>query len=142
MLANCGRWWKAVTTAERTFVDTDILIGVARRTPRAIAFWQRAEVRSIMTCSVISVCELLAGCRNPREQRELLKSLARVEVVHVESGDSSDALHWYRTFHLSQGIGFLDCFIAAAASRLGCVLHTLNVKHFRVVPGLQVKRPY
>jgi predicted nucleic acid-binding protein len=131
-----------VATVERTFVDTDILIGVARRAPRALAFWQRAEARSTMSCSVISVCELLAGCQNSREQRELLKSLTRVEVVHVESGDSLDALHWYRTFHLSQGIGFLDCFIAAAAARLGSVLHTLNIKHFRVVPGLQVKRPY
>lgn len=142
MLANCGGWWRPVATGERTCVDTDILIGVARRTPRALAFWQRAEAHSTMTCSVISICELLAGCRNPREQRELLRDLARVEVVHVESGDSFDAFHRYQTYHLSQGIGFLDCFLVAAATRLGCALHTLNVKHFRVVPGLPVKRPY
>ena len=129
-------------TAERTFVDTDILIGVARRASRAVDFWQRAEARSTMTCSVISVFELLGGCRNRREQRDILRDVARVDIVHVESGDSRDALQWYREFHLSQGIGFLDCFVAAAAARLGCTLHTLNTKHFRVVPGLHVKRPY
>lgn len=95
-----------------------------------------------MTCSVISVFELLDGCRNLQEQRTTLRNLAAVEIVHVESGDSRDALRWYQTFHLSQGIGFLDCFIAAAAARLGCTLHTLNTRHFRVVPGLHVKRPY
>jgi predicted nucleic acid-binding protein len=91
---------------------------------------------------VISVFELLGGCRSSQEQREVLKDLARVDIIQVESGDSTDALRWYRDFHLSQGIGFLDCFIAAAATRLGCTLHTLNTKHFRVVPVLQVKRPY
>lgn len=65
-----------------------------------------------------------------------------VVIVHIESGDSTDALQWYRTYHLSQGIGILDCFIAAAASRLNGPLHTLNTKHFRVIPGLRVKRPY
>jgi predicted nucleic acid-binding protein len=131
-----------VVIAARTFVDTDILIGVARRSARATDFWRRAEARSTLTCSVISVFELLGGCRNAQEQREVLKDLARVDIIHVESGDSMDALRWYRDFHLSQGIGFLDCFIAAAAARLGCTLYTLNTKHFRIVPGLQVKRPY
>jgi tRNA(fMet)-specific endonuclease VapC len=129
-------------TAARTFVDTDILIGVARRAPRALDFWRRVDAKSSLTCSVISLFELLGGCRSQQEQREVLKDLARVDIIQIESGDSTDALRWYRDFHLSQGIGFLDCFIAAAAMRLGCTLHTLNTKHFRVVPGLQVKRPY
>jgi predicted nucleic acid-binding protein len=107
-----------------------------------VDFWRRADARGTLTCSVISVFELLGGCRNLREQREVLKDIARVEVMQVESGDSTDALRWYRDFHLSRGLGFLDCFIAAAASRLGCTLYTLDVKHFRVVPGLHVKRPY
>ena len=131
-----------MVTAARTFVDTDILIGVARRVPRALDFWRRADAQSTLTCSVISVFELLEGCRNTQEQREVLKGFVRMEITQVESGDSIDALRWYRDFHLSQGIGFLDCFIAAAASRLGCTLYTLNTKHFRVVPGLHVKRPY
>mgnify|MGYP003576806841 CR=1 FL=1 len=56
-------------TAARTFVDTDILIGVARRAPRALDFWRRADARSVLTCSVISLFELLAGQR-PFEYEE------------------------------------------------------------------------
>jgi len=77
-----------VATQIRTFVDTDVLIDIARKNLRALDFWRRAEARSTMTCSVISVFELLAGCRNLREQRATLRSLATVEIVQVESGDS------------------------------------------------------
>ena len=131
-----------MATAERTFVDTDILIDLARGFPRAVQFCRRAEARGGLACSVISILELLAGCRNPQDQSTILKSMADVVIIHIESGDSVDALQWYRTYHLSQGVGILDCFIAAAASRFSCTLHTLNTKHFRIIPGLQIKRPY
>lgn len=131
-----------MATEQRTFVDTDVLIDIARKDARALDFWRRAETRSRMTCSVISVFELLAGCRNLREQQATLRSLSTVEIVQVESGDSMQALECYRSYHLSRGIGFLDCFVAAAARRLDCQVHTLNTKHFRIIPGLRTKRPY
>ena len=126
----------------RAFVDTDVLIDIARKDHRALDFWRRAEARSTMTCSVISVFELLAGCRNLKEQRAMLRSLSTVDIVQVESGDSVQALQWYRSYHLSRGVGFLDCFVAAAARRLNCQVHTLNTKHFRAIPGLKIIRPY
>ncbi|MGZ8444649.1 MAG: PIN domain-containing protein [Candidatus Binatia bacterium] len=131
-----------MATETRTFVDTDVLIDIARKNLRALDFWRRAEARSTMTCSVISVFEVLAGCRNLREQQATLRSLATVEIVQVESGDSIQALLWYRSYHLSRGVGFLDCFVAAAARRLECQVHTINTKHFRVIPDLKTTRPY
>jgi len=131
-----------VATELRSFVDTDVLIDIARKDARALDFWRRTEARSRMTCSVISVFELLVGCRDLREQRATLRSLATVEIVQVESGDSLRALEWYRSYHLSRGVGFLDCFVAAAARRLDCQVHTLNTKHFRAIPGLKTMRPY
>jgi len=131
-----------VATETRTFVDTDVLIDIARKNLRALDFWRRAEVRSTMTCSVVSVFELLAGCRNLREQRATLRSLATVEIVQVESGDSIQALQWYRSYHLSRGVGFLDCFVAAAARRLDCQVRTINTKHFRAIRDLKTMRPY
>ena len=69
-----------VAIEPRIFVDTDILIDIARKDSRALDFWRRAETRSTMTCSVISVFELLGGCRNLREQRATLRSLTTVEL--------------------------------------------------------------
>ena len=131
-----------MATELRSFVDTDVLIDIAKKDARALDFWRRTEARSRMTCSVISVFELLVGCRDLREQRATLRSLATVEIVQVESGDSLQALEWYRSYHLSRGVGFLDCFVAAAARRLDCQVHTLNTKHFRAIPGLKTMRPY
>jgi len=131
-----------VATELSSFVDTDVLIDIARKDARALDFWRRTEARSRMTCSVISVFELLVGCRDLREQRATLRSLATVEIVQVESGDSLQALEWYRSYHLSRGVGFLDCFVAAAARRLDCQVHTLNTKHFRAIPGLKTMRSY
>ena len=131
-----------MATELRSFVDTDVLIDIARKDARALDFWRRTEARSRMTCSVISVFELLVGCRDLREQRATLRSLATVEIVQVESGDSVQALEWFRSYHLSRGVGFLDCFVAAAARRLDCEVHTLNTKHFRAIPGLRTARPY
>ena len=131
-----------MATELSSFVDTDVLIDIARKDARALDFWRRTEARSRMTCSVISVFELLVGCRDLREQRATLRSLATVEIVQVESGDSLQALEWYRSYHLSRGVGFLDCFVAAAARRLDCQVHTLNTKHFRAIPGLKTMRPY
>ena len=109
-----------MSTNTRVFVDTDILIDIARKHARALDFWRRAEARSTMTCSVITVVELLAGCRNLREQRATLRSFASIDIVQIESGDSAQALDWYRAYHLSRGVGFLDCLIAAATRRLDC----------------------
>jgi predicted nucleic acid-binding protein len=127
-----------VATELRTFV----LIDIARKDNRALDFWRRAEARSTINCSVVSVFELLAGCRSLREQRTTVKSFSTVEIVQIESGDSIQGLQWYRSYHLSRGIGFLDCFIAAAARRLDCPVHTLNTKHFRPIPGLKIATPY
>ena len=131
-----------MATELRTFVDTDVLIDIARKNTRALDFWRRTEARSRMTCSVISVFELLAGCRSLRKQRSTLRSLTTVEIAQLESGDSIRALQWYRSYHLSRGIGFLDCLVATAAGRLDCPVYTLNAKRFSALPGLKVMRPY
>jgi predicted nucleic acid-binding protein len=43
---------------------------------------------------------------------------------------------------LSHGVGVLDCLIAAIAIRLGNPFYTFNLKHFQVMPGLDVQAPY
>ena len=42
----------------------------------------------------------------------------------------------------SDNLGLVDSLIAATAVGLGAILCTFNVKHFRVVAGLQMQQPY
>lgn len=52
------------------------------------------------------------------------------------------ALSNFTSYHLSHNLGLIDSLIAACAIGLPAVLCTFNVKHYRVVPGLQIQQPY
>ena len=65
--------------------------------------------------SVITAAELLAGCRNRREQELVEKEIALYPMVYISGPISVTAWEWYRQFHLSHGAGFLDCLIGASA---------------------------
>ncbi|MCY4604723.1 MAG: VapC toxin family PIN domain ribonuclease, partial [Gemmatimonadetes bacterium] len=44
--------------------------------------------------------------------------------------------------HLSHNLGLLDALIAACAIGSSATLCTFNVKHYRIVPDLDVAQPY
>jgi len=86
--------------------------------------------------------EIMLGARDRQNQRVLTEQLARYPVLHHESGDSESARQWFEQFHLSHGVGILDCLIAAIAMRLRKPFYTFNLKHFQVISGLDVLAPY
>jgi predicted nucleic acid-binding protein len=45
-------------------------------------------------------------------------------------------------FYLSHGLLIPDALIAATALDYGITLYTKNVRHFRMISGLTVVRPY
>ena len=51
-------------------------------------------------------------------------------------------LEWYKNFHLSYGVGFLDCLIAATAYEKNVPIATLNDKHFKQLTDITIIRPY
>jgi predicted nucleic acid-binding protein len=91
---------------------------------------------------VISYFELLAGCRNRREQQIVAREMRMYRLLLLTERGSRTALSWYRRFSLSHGVGFLDTLIGATALHNGLVLATLNDKHFEPLAGLRVERPY
>mgnify|MGYP000620625758 CR=1 FL=1 len=56
--------------------------------------------------------------------------------------DCNRALAHYKSLHLSHRLGLLDAIIGASANGLAATLCTLNAKHYRAVPGLQIEQPY
>jgi predicted nucleic acid-binding protein len=122
-------------------LDTSILIDILRG--QAVARnWVDSLTWPARAVSVITGAELLAGCRNQREQRAVERELNLYSVVWIDESISQTALDSYKQFHLSHGVGFLDCLIAATALRHGLRLATLNLKHFTMLSGVQVERPY
>ncbi|MHB8778855.1 MAG: PIN domain-containing protein [Anaerolineales bacterium] len=129
-----------MTDAAR-LLDTSIFIDYLRGSETAKA-WMNNFSTGELAYSVVTAAELLAGCRNRREQDIVEKELALYPVVHISGAISQTALEWYRQFYLSHSVGFLDCLIGASAHHYGLAVCTLNDKHFRPLPDLTVERPY
>ncbi len=128
------------TPETRWLLDTSILVDVLRGDKSARA-WIDALPEDTCAISVITSAELLAGCRNRTEQRAVERELELYETLWVSEEISQVALEFYKRYHLSHSVGFLDCLIAATATTTGLNLATLNLKHFPF-PDLQAERPY
>jgi tRNA(fMet)-specific endonuclease VapC len=122
-------------------LDTDVLIEILRGDSRA-GEWLASVESLVIGIPVIVWMEILVGARDKQEQRGFIEQLAGYTILHLESGDSERARQWFEQFHLSHGVGILDCLIAAIAIRLSKPFYTFNLKHFQVIPGLEVQAPY
>ena len=122
-------------------LDTDVFIEILRGKPKA-ATWLTAHADQVIGIPVLVRMELTQGVRNKQELQALIRELGRYTLLHLETGDSARALGWFETFHLSHNVSILDSLIAAIAIRLRKPLYTFNLKHYQVIPGLDVRSPY
>ena len=140
--ANSGQKQSTDTMVDVDFLtDTDVLIEFLRGNGRA-GIWLKASQEQVLGIPVLAFMEVLQGARSRREQRMLTEQLSMYTIVHPDGGDSEQALSWFEEFHLSHGVGILDCLIAAIAVRIGKPLYTFNLKHFQVFPALDAREPY
>lgn len=128
-------------TQPKYLVDTAIFIDYLRGSDIAKNWLNEFQTKELLV-SVVTGAELLAGCRNRQEESLVEKELAFYPMLDLSERISKLAWSWYRQFHLSHGTGFLDCLIGATAYHHNLPICTLNDKHFRPLPNLQVKRPY
>lgn len=122
-------------------LDTSILVDVLRGYAEA-RDWIDSIAEDHRFTSVITAAELVAGCRNRAEQRNIDRELKMYTLVWLDEDISQNALDLYRRFYLSHGIGFHDCLIAATAMRRNYRVATLNLKHFRIFLKVKANRPY
>lgn len=123
-------------------LDTTVLVDLGRGYEPAVSWLRVHPHRDDLVVSVLSWFELIAGCRSRREELRLDRLLGHFQVIPVAETDCSLALRWYRRFHLSDGVGALDCLIAAAAFRLSTPLVSSNTRHFKKLPGIKTRRAY
>jgi predicted nucleic acid-binding protein len=121
-------------------VDTDVLIDVQRGHPPALAWF--AGLTNLPAVPGFVVMELVQDARNSREVQQALRLVAPLQMVWPTEADCARALSDFTAYHLSHGLGLLDALIAACTVGLDATLNTFNEKHYRVVPGLVIARPY
>lgn len=66
-----------------TIVDSDILIDAGRGETNAINCLSRLEKTSVLAVSNITQLELIVGCRNKMELKDLEKFLNRYQILKI-----------------------------------------------------------
>lgn len=124
-----------------TVVDTDILIDLGRGDNAAIACLQRLEQQSSLATSAVTQMELIAGCRNKTELRDLEIFLLRFQVLKITDQISDRAVGLLQQYRLSHGLLIADALIAATALEHDEPFTTKNQRDFRFIAGLNLQ-PY
>jgi predicted nucleic acid-binding protein len=123
-------------------IDTSILVDYLRGHQQAIPWLDGLRTKGALFTHAVAAAELLIGARDRRELQQLDAFLATFTIIPANEADSLTAVDYVRRFHLSHGVGLLDCVIAATCVRLGAPVATANSKHFSVFPTIAVIRPY
>jgi predicted nucleic acid-binding protein len=121
-------------------LDTDVLIDLTQERPAAVAWME--ILPDIPAVAGFAAMELIAGCLNGRELKQLQRFLRAFPLLWPVETDMQRALAEYLPLRLAHGIGLLDTVIAATATGVDLTLVTLNMRHFQRIPGLKLLRPY
>lgn len=123
-------------------LDTDIVVDALRDFTLAIDYLEDVEQQGDLRISRPTQMELIVGCRNRAELQRLGRFLRRFTMLDLTESIGQSAVALLRQYRLSHGLLIIDALIAATALAHGETLYTKNVHHFRMIPGLQVIRPY
>lgn len=129
------------TDNKNGIIDTDILIDVSKGNDDSIRFLtdhQDADIRVSITTAI----ELVVGCRNKTELNHILKFLQNFTILPITVTSSQIAYQLIETFALSHGLLMADALIAGTVLEQETILYTKNIRHFRMIPALEVFRPY
>lgn len=123
--------------------DSTILIDLSRGNEEAILYCddERRNGQKI-AISVISSMEIIIGCRDKRELDKTLKFLADFVLIDISILISKRAFQLMLQFNMSHGLVIPDAFIAATALEEDLQLVTSNIRHFEMIRGITLKKPY
>ena len=123
------------------FLDTDVLVDCLRGTASARR-WLEASAGEIFRVPGSVAMELLMGCQKHTDLQRTQKFLGAFELVWPEATEFAKAYELLATHRLTSGLSIPDCLIASMALSRSARLYTFNLKHFRVVEGLDAQEPY
>jgi predicted nucleic acid-binding protein len=132
-----------VTSMTGMLLDTTVLIDLLRGNTDAAEFIDTvAASETPLFVSAISAMELLVGCRNKNEVKKAQKLISSFALLHLYPAESRRAYELVLSHGKSHGLAIPDALIAAAALVQDLELASDNLRHFRTIPDLRVRRPY
>jgi hypothetical protein len=124
-------------------IDTDVLIDYLHKIEIAEKFLESIrDNEDDLIISIITKMELIQGCRNKREMFVILDILEEFQLIHVTEQISWKAEELMENYTMSHGLLIPDAIIAATAINMDLVLYSRNVRHFSIIDGLKLLKPY
>jgi predicted nucleic acid-binding protein len=102
----------------------------------ALNFLQRHSTQFTLKISSVAEMELLVGCRNKTEQRQLERFLRPFSILKLNEAIADQATALIRQYRLSHGLAMPDALVAATALVHTIPLATGNQRDFRFIAGL------
>ena len=121
-----------------TIVDTDILIDVARGDSNAIDCLKHLENTSTPAISAVTQMELIVGCRNKQELKDLEAFLRRYQILKITGEISDRAVDLIEQYFLSHSLLIADGLIAATSLVHSAAFITKNQRDFRFIADLDL----
>lgn len=121
--------------------DTDVLIWYFRGNQKALSLLAGVPYRE-RRISALTMMELVQGCRNRQEVREI-RSLVRENIAGIDHpGEriSEMAITLLEVHAQAHGLRTVDALIAATALHEDETLVTANYKHFKRIDRLAVRK--
>lgn len=119
-------------------IDTDILIDVSNNDETAKQRLAAESQTHILCVSVVTMMELVIGCRNKAEQQALNKFMAQFEVKPLTESISARTVELIETYALSHGLLIPDALIGATALSNSIGLLSKNQRDYRFIPNLNL----
>ena len=118
-------------------IDSDVLIWYLRGNKKAYAL---IEAQDGFCLSVVTYMELLQGMRNKKELVLLRAAFRRwrAKILFLNEEVSTKAMFFMEQHYLSHALELADAFIGATAFVHRLPLLTGNVKHYKIIRGLEV----
>ena len=119
-------------------VDSDVLVWASRGDIKAATQLQQMDEVII---SAVTYMEVVQGALNKRELNAFKKALKlwNARVVPITETMSYHAMFFIESYYLSHSVCLADALIAATAKELGEPLLTGNVKHYSVIPDVEIE---
>lgn len=118
--------------------DTDVLVWFLRGNRHAQELIAAEGGREI---SIVSLMELFQGARS-RDEIKVIRRFVQengIRVIPINEPVSHLAATLVEEHAMSHGLQVADALIGATARQGGLTLATANVRHFRVIPRLELK---
>ena len=118
-------------------IDTNIIVDYLRKNAKAASF---LDSQKLPTISTITAGEIYQGAKNKKELKVIKKLLGCFKIYPLTKQISSLSLKLLEKYSLSHGLLILDALIASTAMENSLVLLTNNVKHFKMIKELKLKK--